>query len=93
VNTHIASILRKLGLRGRAQVVVAAYESGLVARDRPLKDRGRGSHVEVEATTPVSRSLLARDVIVGEVTRLVSRARRDERSDRYEPRKRQSWHY
>ena len=32
VKTHVASILRKLGLRDRAQVVVAAYESGLVAR-------------------------------------------------------------
>jgi DNA-binding CsgD family transcriptional regulator len=29
VKTHVASILRKLGLRDRAQVVVAAYESGL----------------------------------------------------------------
>lgn len=30
VKTHVASILRKLRLRDRAQVVVAAYESGLV---------------------------------------------------------------
>jgi DNA-binding CsgD family transcriptional regulator len=34
VKTHVASILRKLALRDRAQVVVAAYESGLVARGR-----------------------------------------------------------
>lgn len=31
VKTHVASILRKLGLRDRAQVVVAAYESGVVS--------------------------------------------------------------
>lgn len=33
VKTHVASILRKLGLRDRAQVVVAAYESRLVEPD------------------------------------------------------------
>jgi DNA-binding CsgD family transcriptional regulator len=31
VKTHVASILRKLALRDRAQVVVAAHESGLVS--------------------------------------------------------------
>ena len=30
VKTHVAAILSKLGLRNRAQVVVFAYESGLV---------------------------------------------------------------
>jgi DNA-binding CsgD family transcriptional regulator len=35
VKTHVASVLRKLGLRDRAQVVVAAYESGFVRPARP----------------------------------------------------------
>lgn len=35
VKTHVASILRKLGLRDRAQVVVAAYESRLVEPGLP----------------------------------------------------------
>ncbi|RYC14876.1 response regulator transcription factor [Nocardioides zhouii] len=35
VKTHVASILRKLRLRDRTQVVVAAYESGLVRPAAP----------------------------------------------------------
>jgi DNA-binding NarL/FixJ family response regulator len=30
VRTHVGHILAKLGVRGRVQAVVAAYESGLV---------------------------------------------------------------
>jgi len=32
VKTHVASLLSKLGLRNRAQIVIAAYESGIVQR-------------------------------------------------------------
>ena len=35
VKTHVASVLRKLGLRDRSQVVVAAYESGVVRPHTP----------------------------------------------------------
>ncbi|MET1074513.1 MAG: LuxR C-terminal-related transcriptional regulator, partial [Umezawaea sp.] len=30
VKTHVKNLMGKLGLRSRAQVVIAAYESGLV---------------------------------------------------------------
>ncbi|HZJ07971.1 MAG TPA: DNA-binding response regulator, partial [Nocardioidaceae bacterium] len=35
VKTHVARILTKLAARDRAQVVIAAYESGLVAPGDP----------------------------------------------------------
>jgi DNA-binding NarL/FixJ family response regulator len=46
VKSHLTSILAKLGARNRAQVVVAAYESGLVRVGEPLSASGSSASTD-----------------------------------------------
>jgi hypothetical protein len=53
VKTHVSRMMTKLAVRGRAQLVVLAYESGLVVPGQvpDLKDR----HVDVEPRSADAR--------------------------------------